>query len=672
MTDDSHARDVFPPVKTAIVAVLLWLSGAALGAPAEGEKVERVETVFASPEAFAACFRDGAVDVATDPGSVLLAPSECLTREVGNHIAKEAVPAQGVARVLFDLGNAGARKADIYVFGTPGSAQWNGAGVAFRYLDGIGWSVADVEGTSLRAGTNELRFPAGAVLAFDTDRNPPRHSGVSANGGAEWTPAKGEFLVRLRLYRHPARGVITSDVTDLANPKGEDRICPLIAVKTLSVTAKARTPAGTAVTLEARSGATPRPDTAWTGWGPAAQVAPQRFVQWRVVLETADPAVTPALESVALAARVAIVADPARQGLLPKEFRNQKIVRGSHPFAWQPPSEKLALLRAKWKLDEAIAGGKTELERFILLRNWVRRQWPHNEGNCARPWDALDILSAPAGDHGMCVHYGVVFTQCALALGFHARQLILRNHYVADIWSNDYGKWILMDVEAVQKEGWDRHGTALYWDRARDVPMSSVEIHRVAVVEKRPEAIIQKLAMTDGKGNHDAVDRTLTAPDYGNFETMATLVRNNYLDQLEPWERQHGVDYFHSDEYLWWQDGATPIAGQYSRHTNRDGDFLWTVNQAAVTLTATESPDRLAVVLDTVTPNFKAFLFRLNGGEWQTLDSQAAAEDKGSGRAALSWPLRAGENTLEVKPRNAFDRDGIVSRVVVTRARRTE
>jgi hypothetical protein len=672
MLNDSPHRMTRSRARTAMAAVLLWLAAWVPCAPAADPTMERIEKVFASPEAFAACFRDGAIDVTTEPGCVLLAPSEGVAHEIGNHFAKETLPAQGAARVRFDLGQAGARKAEVYVFGQPGKAQWNGSDLTFRYLDGIGWSVADVKGTLLRDGTNEIRFPAGTTLTFDTERNPPRHSDVSANDGGDWTPAKGEFLVRLRLFRHPARGVITADVTDLANPNGEDRICPLIAVKTLSVTAKARTPAGTAVTLEARSGATPRPDTTWTGWASAAQVQPRRFVQWRAVLETADPSGTPALESVALAAGVAVGADPARQGLVLKEFRNQKIVRGSHPFIWQPPSEKLTRLRTQWKLDEVIAAGQTELERFILLRNWVRRQWPHNEGNAWRPWDAINILSAPAGDHGMCVHYGVVFTQCALALGFNARQLILRNHYVADIWSNDHGKWVLMDVEAVQAEGWNRHGTALYWDRARDVPMSSVEIHRVAVVEKRPEAIIQKLAMTDGKGGHDAVDRTLAAADYVNFERMATLVRNNYLDQSEPWEQQHGVDYFRSDEYLWWLDGALPISGQFTRHTNRAGDFLWTVNQAAIALTATDSPDRIAVTLDTVTPNFKAFLYRINDGEWQVLAGRSPAEDTNSSQAALSWPLRAGQNTFEVKPGNAFDRDGIVSRVVVASERRTE
>jgi len=104
---------------------------------------------------------------------------------------------------------------------------------------------------------------------------------------------------------------------------------------------------------------------------------------------------------------------------------------------------------------------------------------------------------------------------------------------------------------------------------------------------------------------------------------------------------------------------------EYSAQTNREGDLYWTVNQAAVTLTATEEPDRLAVALDTVTPNLEGYLYRLDGGEWQLLRGEG--DEPHSRRAFIAWTLRPGLNTLEVKPRNAFGRDGIVSKVVVER-----
>ena len=43
------------------------------------------------------------------------------------------------------------------------------------------------------------------------------------------------------------------------------------------------------------------------------------------------------------------------------------------------------------------------------------------------------------------------------------------------------------------------------------------------------------------------------------------------------------------------------------------------------------------------------------------------AKDGAHGWARLPWPLHPGKNTLEVKPRNAFDRDGLVSTVTIER-----
>ena len=84
-----------------------------------------------------------------------------------------------------------------------------------------------------------------------------------------------------------------------------------------------------------------------------------------------------------------------------------------------------------------------------------------------------------------------------------------------------------------------------------------------------------------------------------------------------------------------------------------------------VSLTATERLGELSVLLDTVTPNLKGYLYRLDGGEWQLLPGEG--DDPHSRRAAFTWKLRRGENTLEVKPQNAFGRDGMVSRAVVVR-----
>src|SRR6266566_1181363 len=63
--------------------------------------------------------------------------------------------------------------------------------------------------------------------------------------------------------------------------------------------------------------------------------------------------------------------------------------------------------------------------------------------------------------------------------------------------------------------------------------------------------------------------------------------------------------------------------------------------------------DGLKVALKTLTPNFKTYLSRINGGEW-----------KESGDA-IGWKVRDGGNRLEVKTINKFGVEGPVSLVVV-------
>jgi hypothetical protein len=75
---------------------------------------------------------------------------------------------------------------------------------------------------------------------------------------------------------------------------------------------------------------------------------------------------------------------------------------------------------------------------------------------------------------GFCGHYAIVFTQCCQAMGIQARYVfaslpgVVAGHEVAEFWSDEYGKWILMDPNM------DRY----YLDRQTRIPMSAMEIHQ--------------------------------------------------------------------------------------------------------------------------------------------------------------------------------------------------
>jgi len=643
----------------AVLAVLPLLGATPMDAAAPAGTVDLTISSYAQ---FGACTHDAGIDIMTNREAAQLAPVEYLVDDMGNRPGAAAPNAACWGKKVFTLDAPGATGATVYLFRAPAKATFNGAPLTFKPTEYGAWLTADIPANLLRAGANELVMQNCAVPA-DMDARPVRNSFYSPDQGATWQPAAGEFLAHLRLYRYPAGGVITSDVIDLANPEGKDIICPRIGVLDLSVTAEGKTPKDTGMALEVRSGGTIRPDENWSDWLPAKKARPARFLQWRAKLSTNNHAVTPVLDAVNIKAKTEIKSAPAALGWTVTEFHNQRIVRSSFDFTYQEPSNKLAFLRRNWKLDDIVAPGKTELEKYLLLRNWVRRQWPHNEGNCWRPWDAINILTAPAGDHGMCVHYGVTYTQCALALGYNARQIILNNHYVSEIWSNELRKWILMDVEAVQPEGWDRYGTAIYVRKDTGLPMNGLEIHR-ALKNNDLQNVTQILTMTDDQGVFNPNERTYGPEQYGNFRHFAFPPRNDFLDQLDPWEVRHGVDNYHSNYYYWWSDSPVAARAEYSQFSCREGDLYWTLNQAAVTLTATGERGVLGVEVDTETPNFKEFRYSLNGGGWQTLAGKGEGQSSRQGR--FTWPLRPGANTLEIKPRNTFDMDGITTTVTVT------
>lgn len=645
-----------------------------------GERLT-IEKSFATFADFDECFRDPRIDVSSAKGFVRLVREDYVIHTAGNYLVG-TTPERGsgtklrfgtelMGKKVWRLAAVEAEGAEVFVFGGTGKASFNGHPIEFGgFVHHAGWTRAKIDAAMLRRGENALIFHAGFRLAQDREAGPPKSSFLSRDGGKSWQLAEGgEFLVHLRLQRYPDSGTVTSPVIDLANSEGKPVICPLLSFDRLSLDCNTFAPKGTSVKLEARSGKTPWPEAGWTEWKSAKAVESNRYVQWRATLRTRDRAQSPVLSRVTVRAEASVVADPTKQGLAVRRFRNQKIVRSSFPYGFQRPSEKLKKLRAQYKLDEVVAPGKTDFEKQVLLRNWVRRQWPYNDG-FGGTWDALEILSAPPGKRGMCVHFATAFAQCALALGYNARQLVIHHHFVADVWCDQYQQWILMDVEGVYPPGgFKQYGTAHYVDARTKRPLNCLQVHRAyhRALDEGKETIADVIQMYYfDTENEQYVPHEMIRPPkvLSPYERFAYPPRNDFLDQLHPWEEYHGQDHYHSNGYLWWRSasprGADP---QYSWKSDRVGDFYWTINQAQLTLTATEQADVIAVTADTVTPNLKAFLYRVDRGDWQSC--RGDGDDLDSRRATFTWKLKKGSNAISVKSVNVFGREGVVNSAIV-------
>ena len=618
---------------------------------------------------FEECTWDRFIDVADDGASVRLAPTFLLFNEMGRDITvEEQITDENHAKVVFNLPPGRPKGAALLWYTLRQNTRdakktaydalrtrihVNGRPVLHepdieRMLTG-GWDREDIRGGLLAPGRNEFVFSGRGYLRVDP--GPGGNSFRSFDAGKTWyadafgkgRDMSGEYVARLRVKGRPPAGQITSPVIDLADPDDEGRIAPRMKVKRARLERRARTPEGTDVSFEMRSGPTPAFDPAcWTPWRRATTLrSPGRFAQWRATLKSGRMEATPVLNSVTL--DVDIESDDAGLGQYQAlEWDRPKLVRSSYPFTYLTPHARAERLVKQYRLDEVVAAGKTEFERLSLLRSWVTLQW-YGWRNAEHPhcptWDPLDILDTVAGNwgYGMCTHYAAVFVGCAAALGYTARALIIDHHCLAEVWINDLGKWVCMDP------GGSIHNDVIY--EINGEPANALDIHEAAAAG-RGKDVFKRLFPQN---------RARPLPQYSlrKYCRFAIPLRNNHLAQAEPAEVKHGAAEYHWNGYLWWTDGADPKYPEYSLLTRRRGDLYWTVGRARIYLQALDEDARLLVNLEHTMPNFDRWLVRVNRGEWRCEE------------APFEWALEPGDNELQAKAVNVFGRHGLPTRVKV-------
>ena len=605
--------------------------------------------------------RDRFIDAQTG-AAAKLSPTLHLTHESGvEGQIREELNQSGRSRVVFDIPSGKVKSAELLFYVNADSTTQekpmrllvNGHRLSHRQnrermLTG-GWDRKRIPARMLRDGRNEFIFSHHGVLHVDP--GPGGHSSRSFDGGKTWHEAalgpdndvRGEYMVRLRLKGYAPSGQLTSPFIDLADPHHEGRIAPPQNIQKIRLTAQTRTPAGSRIQFEMRSGSSPAFDPRfWTPWERRTTLErPGRFVQFRATLSTRSADKTPTLESIAL--QVNNKEDKtALEHLKLLELDHPEIARSSYDFTYMAPHPRLERLRKQYRLDEVVAAGETELEKFALLRDWVHSQWLGWQADkypYCPPWDPLEILETTKGNwgFGMCTHYGAVFTGCAAALGYVARVLIVDHHCLAEIWSEELQKWILQDP------GPGREHDATY--ESRGVPVNALEFHHAFVQKKARFLKINKLPQK--------TTAPMTQQWGGLFRRFGIPPRNNHLVYAEPAELRHGYQQYHYDGYLWWSVDIDPQFAEYSLQTSRPADFYWSVNQTRLYLQSGSAPDTLQVDLETVTPNFSHFLVQVDEGEWEKQ------------QAPLQWQLHPGENKLAVRSENVFGKQGRIARARV-------
>jgi len=307
---------------------------------------------------------------------------------------------------------------------------------------------------------------------------------------------------------------------------------------------------------------------------------------------------------------------------------------------------KLKELREKYRLDEVIAPGKDEFDRQILLNDWVHRQFKKFGAPTAKPKGALEILKCVEEGHTFfCAHYADTLTSAAASLGWIDRSLCLRKHQgavkdgssehsVTEIWSNQYRKWVMLDP------------TANMYLAKGGIPLDAVEIRtewfyhdgkdlQFVIGKERKE--YRKSDLPIMLGRFAGFGDLKVAPDELTKYGFIGFVTNTNLMDARPGDGDIG--FIVKDQLC---DGQRWHERRYPDHPESDPYFP--IGQAAITLSA--EGGKVKVALRTLTPNFKEYRVRIDGGAWTPADDSVA------------WALHPGANRLEARAVNRFGVEG--------------
>jgi len=548
------------------------------------------------------------------------------------------------------------------------------------------WQVYELDPSLLKEGANELVFSGEGQLwiarddeyaAGSTTRTShPNRSARSTDGGRTWQDANlgttndidGEYYVRLFLDQYAANGDLVSPVIDLANLE-QRPIAPSANVpKEVSIRLDFEQPRETQVALATRT-SSGLPNATWSDWqtldltdyGTARLGSTgKRYVQLRIVLTTADPLLSPKLKSLSLTAEALNIKNDWSRDVKVEMDHAGPIVQSAIPFDYEPLDRpELAELRNKYKLNGVVGQVSSELEMLTRLAAWSSTRW-EKIGHLAKSypaWNALDILAMhPDGTcvGGFCQQRNLVFLQACESFGIVGRIVSLgpgdriknfrSGHETAEVWSNQFAKWIHIDGD----KGW------YFIDDETREPLSLWELRQrqldhLAGKTPRPTSCVRIIEQDVREWNNFG--------DWPPLLELRLVPRSNFLEQRTPLPLNQGMRGWFWTGHWVWTDDREPARPLYPHRVTRREDFEWEVNRTEVRLTATDQPGVLEVELSTNTPGFARFA-RLNGGDV----GLPVAE-------RFRWELKPGSNALIVAAINQLGRQGVPATVRVSYGR---
>ena len=479
------------------------------------------------------------------------------------------------------------------------------------------------------------------------------------------------------------RGFVLTDVIDPID-RLDDCIVPDVLPENVTISCETEVPEGTRVNLYVRSGNSYFHSDDWGVWQRAESFVRQsnapgtRYFQVRVELESDNPDDSPRVKGLKLLASYRVDLENPMESGQRARIKNQRIVRSPVAFGYERPDQaEIAQLVERNRLGELVSDCSSELDTILTINHWVAstRNTRHQMfGEKDYPWDLDKIVSydskGRASIEGHCMSYAVVCISALNGLGFHARHWCdegfrFAGHEVVEVWSNSMGKWIYLDPSL------DHY----YRDKSTGEPLNILELLRVWADTFLRDGETLRLPMDKQRvrvkqigGKNVPIEFVHRGYGYGkpleNYNWgwfhgynaagfMRLTTRNNFHSVKEPWFPYFGKGVHNYDSFLSWTDEKTPLSDIITLFSDRERDFYWTLDQAAIKARQTRQ-GVIELEFGHSMPFFRRFLVSSDGGPFH--ESQAK----------FIWNTHPGDNTLTVIPENEYGRLGVGSTIKLT------
>jgi len=308
--------------------------------------------------------------------------------------------------------------------------------------------------------------------------------------------------------------------------------------------------------------------------------------------------------------------------------------------------ELLAELRRRYRLEEVIAPGKDEWNKQLLLKNWVAGKIT-NGNPTVEAGNALEILEhAAAGKKFYCTYFAITYLQCAQALGWQARKLGVdrlhdpdslgsTHHGVAEIWSNQFAKWVVIDAQS-----------NLHFEKD-SVPLSAWEI-RAEWLKNEGRDVDRVVGVPP---EHRLKNPAIVWWDRADEDETACYFWIYISDNAVRWDEEGAAGFIFPQDSVnagltWYQNDYdnkksrlhSGYLKKLFRPTDSIGDAYWTVGVVEARLDSATG-EKLFLSLDSYCPNRTGYEVTFDGESWETV-----AETK-----CLAWPVNKGWNNLGLR-----------------------